>query len=279
MFTSQNLKSKLATVVLGFFIVGVATVQAQPTAPAGSGGLETAVPPTSEVSTNPTFLRDVQPLILGKCARCHNSEGSFLPDWTDYKTAYAHREEIKRRVWDSWKGQYFKQAMPAGNCQECQTITEADRALFREWVDNGAPLGTAPQAGGPKTKAERVQLGKRLFVTMCATCHQAVGQGIANKYPPLAGSDFLNADKNQAIRILIHGKQGDIVVNGQKYDNVMPAFPLSDDDIANALTYTYNNFGNSGKEVTPEEVKALRAEKYSPVNAGKPAKDSPNQFE
>jgi hypothetical protein len=41
----------------------------------------------------------------------------------------------------------------------------------------------------------------------------------------------------------------------------MPKFPLSDDDIANALTYVYSSFGNSGKEVTPQEVSAARAEK------------------
>jgi len=77
--------------------------------------------------------------------------------------------------------------------------------------------------------------------------------------------------------VLLHGKQGDIVVNGARYNNNMPSFPLSDEDIANALTYTYNNFGNSGKEVTPDEVKALRAEKYQPDAAT--SKTGPSQFE
>jgi len=56
----------------------------------------------------------------------------------------------------------------------------------------------------------------------------------------------------------------------------MPAFPLSDEDIANALTYTYNSFGNSGREITPDEVKALRAEKVTPAA---PAKNQASQFE
>jgi hypothetical protein len=38
----------------------------------------------------------------------------------------------------------------------------------------------------------------------------------------------------------------------------MPPMPLSDDDIASALTYVYNSFGNSGKEVTREEVRSIR---------------------
>ena len=228
------------------------------------------------VSNSPTYLHDVQPLILGKCSRCHNDESTFLLNWSSYPIAYQHRLEIKRRVWDAYKGKYYKQSMPAGNCQECQTITEADRALIRDWVDSGAALGVVSTAGVAKSKDERIQMGKRLFTTMCATCHQLAGQGLANKYPPLAQSDFLNANKKEAIRVLLHGRQGEIVVYGVSYNNNMPSFPLSDEDIANALTYTYNNFGNSGKEVTPDEVKALRAEKFQPQV---PAKTGPSQFE
>jgi len=225
----------------------------------------------------PTYLRDVKPLFLGKCSRCHNNDSAFLPNWSDYASAYQNRLEIKRRVWDAWKGNYYKQSMPAGNCPECQTITEADRSLIRDWVVTGAALGHPANATPASNKAERIQVGKGLFTTMCATCHQLAGQGVAGKYPPLANSDYLNADKTQAIRVLLHGKQGDLTVNGAKYNNNMPSFPLSDEDIANALTYTYNSFGNSGKEVTPAEVKALRAEKYTPDAAA--AKAAPSQFE
>jgi len=48
----------------------------------------------------------------------------------------------------------------------------------------------------------------------------------------------------------------------------MPKFPLSDQDIANVLTFVYNSFGNSGLEVTPEEVKTLRAQ--PPESSGSP---------
>ena len=79
-------------------------------------------------------------------------------------------------------------------------------------------------------------------------------------FPPLAGSDFLNADKNRAIKIVINGRQGEIVVNQQRFNNTMPKFPLTDEDIANVLTFVYSSFGNSGIEVTHEEVKTLRAQ-------------------
>ena len=269
MSTATLFQKYLPAFALGCLTLTGATVEAQTL-------LTTNAAPSLAVSNAPTFLHDVQPLFLGKCARCHNDDSEYLPNWTDYGSAYMNRLEIKRRVWDCWKGRYYKQAMPAGNCPEVQTITAADRALIRDWVDTGAALGLAP-TGHAQSKEERIQFGKRLFNTMCAACHQAAGQGLAHKYPPLAASDFLNADKNEAIRVLLHGRQGDITVNGAVYNNIMPSFPLTDEDIANALTYTYNSFGNSGKDVTPSDVKALRAEKVAPTAPAKPKK--PSEFE
>ena len=52
----------------------------------------------------PTYLRDIQPIFMGNCSRCHNQQSRFVYDWLDYKTAYADRWEIRRRIWDSWKG-------------------------------------------------------------------------------------------------------------------------------------------------------------------------------
>ena len=83
----------------------------------------------------------------------------------------------------------------------------------------------------------------------------------------MAGSDFLNADKNRAIRVLLKGLQGEVVVNGQIFNNTMPSIPLGDDDIASALTYVYNSFGNSGKEVAALEVKTLREGRVEVVAA------------
>ncbi len=109
-----------------------------------------------------------------------------------------------------------------------------------------------------KSIAERMKFGKRTYMHTCFACHQAEGQGIANAFPPLAKSDYLNADANRAIGIVLHGKTGEITVNGEKYNSIMTAQTLSDEEIANVLTYVYNSWGNSKKEVTPEMVKAVR---------------------
>jgi mono/diheme cytochrome c family protein len=219
------------------------------------------------VAGKPTYLGDIQPIFMGNCSRCHNQESQFIYNWLDYKTAYADRWEIKRRVWDSWKGSYYKEAMPIANSPESLVLTDEQRSIIRNWVDSGAARGVAPVDNGKKSKSERIELGQRLFTSICSACHQPMGQGRPNVFPPLAGSDFLNANKNRAIQIVIHGRQGEVVVNGLTFNNSMPSFPLNDQDIANVLTYVYNSFGNSGLEVTPEEVKSLRAESPAPVEA------------
>jgi nitrite reductase (NO-forming) len=96
-------------------------------------------------------------------------------------------------------------------------------------------------------------------------------------FPPLASSDFLNADKNRAIKIVINGRQGEVIVNGRKFNNSMPKFPLGDDDIANVLTFVYNSFGNAGLEVQPDEVKFLRTQPPDPE--GQKAAPQKSEFE
>jgi nitrite reductase (NO-forming) len=109
-----------------------------------------------------------------------------------------------------------------------------------------------------KTVEERIEMGKNVFTANCLPCHQVDGKGIPGAFPPLAASDFLNADKKRAIGIVLNGLTGKITVNGNPFDGVMPAQRLSDEDIANVLTYVYSSWDNSKQVVTPAEVSAVR---------------------
>jgi mono/diheme cytochrome c family protein len=214
---------------------------------------------------------------MGKCSRCHNSQARFVYDWLDYKTAYNDRNEIKRRIWDSWKRTYYKEAMPIDNSPESFALTDDERLTIKNWVKSGAAKGVPPPPGAPKSKGEKMLLGKALFNSICAACHQPNGLGIPSQFPPLAKSDFLNSDKSRAIKVVLNGRQGEVVVNGSKFNNSMPSFPLGDDDIANVLTFVYNSFGNAGHEVKAKEVAALRGQ---PDDAApKPGETKPNPFD
>jgi len=107
-------------------------------------------------------------------------------------------------------------------------------------------------------KSDKIEAGKKLYMQACFACHQANGEGIANAFPPLAQADYLNEDEDRAIDALIHGLSGEITVNGKKYNSIMPSQQLTDDEVANVLTYVYNSWGNKGSEITSEMVKKRR---------------------
>ena len=110
-----------------------------------------------------------------------------------------------------------------------------------------------------KSLEDRLAVGKRVYENSCMACHQSRGEGIPGAFPPLAKSDFLNADKTRAIDTVLKGLSGEVTVNGNKFNSVMPALDLKDDDIANVLTFVYKSWGNSAKVVTVAEVKARRS--------------------
>ena len=108
------------------------------------------------------------------------------------------------------------------------------------------------------TTPEPVASGESIYKKTCIACHQATGEGIAGAFPPLAKSDYL-ADHEYAIKQVLKGSSGELVVNGKTYNNVMPPQALTDEEIAAVLTYVYCNFGNKACTITPAEVKTIRA--------------------
>jgi len=109
-----------------------------------------------------------------------------------------------------------------------------------------------------KTLPEQIKAGKAIFGTTCFACHQSEGQGVPHAFPPLAKSDYLNADPKRAIQVVIRGLSGEITVNGGKINSVMPSQNLTDEEIADVLTYVYSSWGNNKTVVTPAMVKAQR---------------------
>jgi nitrite reductase (NO-forming) len=115
---------------------------------------------------------------------------------------------------------------------------------------------TTSKAGPAESQ---VTLGKRTYDQVCAACHQQNGKGIPGAFPPVASSDFLNADKERAIDVVLDGLAGEISVNGSKYNGQMPAMTLTDSDVANVLTYLYSSWGNAGHVVTAKDVAVRRS--------------------
>ncbi len=93
--------------------------------------------------------------------------------------------------------------------------------------------------------------GEKVYMNTCAVCHQPGGTGMPPTFPALKGSPIVTGPVAGHLDRVEHGKQG----------TAMQAFldQLSDQEIADVVTYERNAWGNNtGTLVTPAEVKAGR---------------------
>jgi len=132
----------------------------------------------------------------------------------------------------------------------------------------GAPPTTKKAAAGPGGGEQAAELsprdrGKKIFAANCQTCHQANGLGVPGQYPPLAGSEFTNGGSRRMGMIVLKGLQGPVKVKGQQYGSaVMQPWDktLTDQKIADVMTYERSDWGNGASPVTAEQIAALRKE-------------------
>lgn len=103
--------------------------------------------------------------------------------------------------------------------------------------------------------------GAQLYTANCVACHQANGKGLPGVFPPLAGSEWVVADKPDAlIAIVLHGIQGPLTVAGAQYNGLMPHFhdKFSNEEIAGLVNHLRSNFGNTASATDAEYVAAIR---------------------
>jgi len=110
--------------------------------------------------------------------------------------------------------------------------------------------------------------GAQTFMAKCSACHGIDGRGQGQWIPPLAGAASLMADTPvSSINVTLNGS-GRIVVRGVPDAYRMPPFrqQLSDQEIADLLTFVRASWGNRGRAVNVDEVKHLR-ERTTPASS------------
>ena len=97
----------------------------------------------------------------------------------------------------------------------------------------------------------RYAAGQQQYVATCAACHQPNGEGMTGLSKPLVGSRWVQGAPANLIRIVLHGKEGEML---------MPPIgaSLSDDQVAAVLTYIRRSWGNQASAITPAEVDEVR---------------------
>ncbi len=133
-------------------------------------------------------------------------------------------------------------------------------------------LRTLPAAPGsvrlsrPAAPAGVLKVGEGAYSQNCAACQQVRGQGVAGGFPALAHNPVVNAgDPTSLIHLVLTG--GAIPKTSKTGARlVMPPFAstLSNQNIADVLTYIRSAWGNHAAPVSPPAVKALRASLKAP---------------
>jgi mono/diheme cytochrome c family protein len=127
------------------------------------------------------------------------------------------------------------------------------------FINNLYSTATAGQPAQSSLKSS-IARGKELYLLQCLACHQVDGGGVPHLNAPLDGSaNVKGKDKSKLIKVVLNGLKGE-EIEGENYSNVMaPHKELTDQQIADILTYVRNAWSNKASQVSAAEVKAVRA--------------------
>ena len=108
---------------------------------------------------------------------------------------------------------------------------------------------------------ESMKRGNEIYSDFCITCHLSKGEGVPYTFPPLAKSDYLMNNREESIRTVKYGLQGEITVNEIVYNSGMAAMGLEDEEVADVMNYIANSWGNRYDSiVTEDEVSKVQKE-------------------
>ena len=148
-----------------------------------------------------------------------------------------------------------------------QFLSDADITAMATYLKSLKPAGDDGKAYAyDDSSAAALKSGKldkpgaTIFVQQCKSCHGADGKGYAPYLPALAGNPaVLDADPSSLINITLNGSAR-IVVAGMPDSYRMPQFRvmLSDQKIADAVTFMRTSWGNSSAPVTAQMVADIR---------------------
>ncbi|MFD2788512.1 hypothetical protein KCTC52924_00804 [Arenibacter antarcticus] len=116
-------------------------------------------------------------------------------------------------------------------------------------------------------KADSRTNGATLFRQICASCHSPSGEGITGLAPSLVGSEYISTHLEQLGLIMLHGLKGPLLIHGELYDldHQMPGLmnnrDISDQDIADIISYITNAFSNRSRSLKAAKIKSLRDQK------------------
>lgn len=102
--------------------------------------------------------------------------------------------------------------------------------------------------------------GRGIYEDRCSGCHTPNGEGIATLFPKLADAPLVNSrEAVSMIRVVLAGNRAG-TTDAAPTGPAMPSFAwnLSDENVADVLTYIRNSWGNAAPAVSASEVRKQR---------------------
>jgi len=140
-----------------------------------------------------------------------------------------------------------------------QWMSDQDLAAIAVYLKSLPAVGALAPQRGPVDPAVMAH-GAQVYQNFCVACHLPNGRGSAPWLAPLAGNpNVLENNPLSLINVTLNGTQV-LMIDGMPAPYPMPAHrhALTDAQIADALTFTRNSWGNQAPAVTPSDVKKLR---------------------
>ena len=106
----------------------------------------------------------------------------------------------------------------------------------------------------------QMKSGAEIYRVSCSACHGGDGKGAEHLFPALAGSAALQQDDTATlIHVILAGAQGPFTKD-RPTTPAMPSFAayLSDQQIADVVTYIRNDWGNAAPAVSADAVEEAR---------------------
>ncbi|WP_168879815.1 cytochrome c [Rhizobium sp. P28RR-XV] len=137
--------------------------------------------------------------------------------------------------------------------------TDADLKAVATYLKESAGADAKSPAALAATDA-RMVAGREIYADRCSACHTPNGEGVPKLFPQLAKAPLVNGDDATSLmRVVLAGSRAG-ATDAAPTGPAMPSFAwnLSDDDVANVLTYIRNSWGNAAKPVEASDVGQLR---------------------
>lgn len=109
-----------------------------------------------------------------------------------------------------------------------------------------------------KSKSNEKLTGKQLYMQHCVACHQADAMGVKGTFPPIKNSDYFLEDPRRAIHNILYGQSEAIVVNGEKYQGLMPPVKMNDEEVVKVVNYLLKDVNNTQERINLKDVEWVR---------------------